>query len=128
MVALLDLTSIDKSIRLTSAHLKLMGHNNSNRPNPNIRTFEHWKEVYDQIVDYLNQIPQCHPFVKWAGGKTQLLLQLEKYSRLHNSIRYFEPFLGGGASFTASSSYYHIGLRIRRPITKGLLRPYSFCC
>ncbi len=37
-----------------------------------------------------------HPFVKWAGGKTQLLEVItshlpEKYNR------YFEPFIGGGA-------------------------------
>lgn len=39
-----------------------------------------------------------YPFVKWAGGKTQLL------SELHRVIpsefdRYFEPFLGGAALF-----------------------------
>ena len=40
------------------------------------------------------------PFVKWAGGKRQLLLEIlprlpEQYGR------YFEPFLGGGALLTA---------------------------
>lgn len=36
------------------------------------------------------------PFVKWAGGKTQLLDEINK--RLPPSYnRYFEPFLGGGA-------------------------------
>jgi DNA adenine methylase len=44
------------------------------------------------------QIPQCHPFVKWAGGKTQLLSELEKYVP-DNFTRYFEPFMGGGAFF-----------------------------
>jgi DNA adenine methylase len=39
-----------------------------------------------------------HPFVKWAGGKGQLLAELNKMipSRFN---RYFEPFLGGGAMF-----------------------------
>lgn len=36
------------------------------------------------------------PFVKWAGGKKQLLDDLLKYSpKTFN--RYFEPFVGGGA-------------------------------
>jgi DNA adenine methylase len=39
-----------------------------------------------------------YPFVKWAGGKGQLLPELDKLiPRQFN--RYFEPFLGGGAFF-----------------------------
>ena len=43
-------------------------------------------------------IPSVGPFVKWAGGKTQLLGELEKYvpSRFQT---YYEPFVGGGALF-----------------------------
>jgi DNA adenine methylase len=42
----------------------------------------------------------CRPFLKWAGGKTQLLPQL--LQRLpQNFNRYIEPFLGGGALFFA---------------------------
>src|SRR5215831_144896 len=39
-----------------------------------------------------------HPFVKWAGGKGQLLSELDKMipGQLN---RYFEPFLGGAAMF-----------------------------
>ena len=40
------------------------------------------------------------PFVKWAGGKTQLLPQIRnKYpDELGKSIvKYCEPFIGGGA-------------------------------
>lgn len=41
---------------------------------------------------------QAKPFVKWVGGKSQLLPELA--SRLpENFSRYFEPFLGGGALF-----------------------------
>ncbi|HEU4443644.1 MAG TPA: DNA adenine methylase [Nitrososphaeraceae archaeon] len=42
--------------------------------------------------------PPIYPFVKWAGGKTQLL-QLLYESAPAQFERYFEPFLGGGALF-----------------------------
>jgi DNA adenine methylase len=42
----------------------------------------------------------CRPFLKWAGGKTQLLPHL--IHRIPNSFnRYIEPFIGGGALFFA---------------------------
>lgn len=42
----------------------------------------------------------CRPFLKWAGGKTQLLDQL--LARAPQEInRYFEPFFGGGALYFA---------------------------
>lgn len=38
------------------------------------------------------------PFIKWAGGKTQLLERLiERLPKKYN--RYYEPFIGGGALF-----------------------------
>ncbi len=37
-----------------------------------------------------------HPFVKWAGGKTQLLDVIETHLP-ETFNRYFEPFVGGGA-------------------------------
>ena len=42
--------------------------------------------------------PKCAPFVKWAGGKRQLLSQIrERMPKKYNN--YFEPFVGGGAVF-----------------------------
>jgi DNA adenine methylase len=38
------------------------------------------------------------PFVKWAGGKQQLLTQYESFFP-DNPARYYEPFVGGGAVF-----------------------------
>ena len=37
------------------------------------------------------------PFLKWAGGKTQLLHEIEHHVPTFQN--YFEPFLGGGALF-----------------------------
>ena len=44
------------------------------------------------------------PFLKWAGGKTQLLTELRKY--IPNDFnKYIEPFIGGGAL------YFHLNHR-----------------
>jgi len=47
--------------------------------------------------------PQAKPFLKWAGGKRQLLAQIEKLfpqELLQGEItRYVEPFVGSGALF-----------------------------
>ena len=39
------------------------------------------------------------PFLKWVGGKGQLLKEIEKYYPFANSkiTKYAEPFVGGGA-------------------------------
>jgi len=44
--------------------------------------------------------PQIKPFLKWAGGKRQLLAEIKKYILEDiNNYAYFEPFLGAGAVF-----------------------------
>jgi DNA adenine methylase len=44
--------------------------------------------------------PAARPFIKWAGGKTQLLPEL--LQRMPPKFgRYYEPFIGGGALFWA---------------------------
>lgn len=55
----------------------------------------------------------ARPFLKWAGGKSQLLTELEK--RLPAAIResriidrYIEPFIGGGALFFYLKNHYTI--------------------
>ncbi len=56
------------------------------------------------------QIPFAHPVLKWAGGKTQLLMQLSQ--RLPPEIksgeinRYVEPFVGAGALFLYITQKY----------------------
>ncbi|MBQ7294280.1 MAG: Dam family site-specific DNA-(adenine-N6)-methyltransferase [Clostridia bacterium] len=42
---------------------------------------------------------EAHPFLKWAGGKGQLLFEIEKYYPFETGqiTKYAEPFVGGGA-------------------------------
>lgn len=70
------------------------------------------------------------PFLKWAGGKTQLLDNLEK--RLPLEIRkskkiedYFEPFVGGGAFFFYLSTNYEIEKAYLSDINKELVLTYN---
>ncbi len=55
-------------------------------------------------VQNLNKIISDYnvkPFLKWAGGKGQLLREIEKQYPFHdyNIKKYVEPFVGGGAVF-----------------------------
>src|SRR5215469_15874337 len=50
------------------------------------------------IVAAFVDLRDVHPFIKWAGGKSQLLPELDKMIPSQFN-RYFEPFLGGGAMF-----------------------------
>jgi DNA adenine methylase len=43
--------------------------------------------------------PAARPFLKWAGGKGQLLSQFQRFYPQKPIKRYFEPFLGSGAVF-----------------------------
>lgn len=45
-------------------------------------------------------LPSARPFLKWAGGKTQLLPAIERHlPALPEDARYHEPFVGSGAVF-----------------------------
>ena len=50
----------------------------------------------------------ARPFLKWAGGKRQLLPEIERYARTP-ARAYYEPFLGGGALF------FHLAANGRLP-------------
>lgn len=48
-----------------------------------------------------NEKKVAKPFLKWAGGKSQLLKEIEQYYPFANKHikKYAEPFIGGGAVF-----------------------------
>jgi len=54
---------------------------------------------------------KAKPFLKWAGGKGQLLKQISDFlpnELKTDEITYFEPFLGGGAVFFHVVQNYRI--------------------
>ncbi len=70
------------------------------------------------------------PFLKWAGGKTQLIPEIEK--RLPKKIkkdkyinRYVEPFVGGGAVFFHLKNNYNIENSFLFDINKELILCYK---
>jgi len=75
------------------------------------------------------RIFQAKPFLKWAGGKSQLLAQF----RLHyppelNSgtiQRYIEPFLGGGAVFVDVAQRHNIAEAYLFDINEELILTYT---
>lgn len=69
------------------------------------------------------------PFVKWAGGKTQLLEEVQKslpaYIHLSDDITYIEPFVGGGAVlFWILQTYPNIKRAIINDINTELICTY----
>ncbi len=56
-----------------------------------------------QRIGVQKHVSRSYPFVKWAGGKTQLLFELDRMIPSEFD-QYFEPFLGGGAMFFHISS------------------------
>ena len=67
------------------------------------------------------------PFLKWAGGKGQLLREIEKYYPFENSAitKYAEPFVGGGAVLFDILSKYELGEVYISDINLELVNAYS---
>lgn len=60
-------------------------------------------------------IDKAHPFLKWAGGKGQLLKQYEQYFPKEYT-RYIEPFVGGGAVFFHLQPYQAVLIDINKEL------------
>jgi DNA adenine methylase len=75
------------------------------------------------------KVPYVRPFLKWAGGKTQLLDEFHK--RLPEEVvagtitRYAEPFIGGGAFFLFLNQNYSIKHCMVCDVNKELILTYK---
>jgi len=71
---------------------------------------------------------KVRPFVKWAGGKTQLIGQINKYLPLELTDgkieRYIEPFVGGGAVLIDVLQKYDVKSAIAMDINADLINSY----
>jgi DNA adenine methylase len=71
---------------------------------------------------------KARPFLKWVGGKGQLLSQFEDYYprelRNRNIQKYFEPFLGGGAVFFEVMQRFNIKNAYISDVNKDLILAY----
>jgi DNA adenine methylase len=77
-----------------------------------------------------SQVINAKPFLKWAGGKTQILSELELRLPLHIKKtgiidRYVEPFIGGGAFFFLLKRDYQIKKAYLVDVNKELVIGYK---
>lgn len=73
---------------------------------------------------------KAKPFLKWAGGKTQLLPAIDSFLpnsfRREKNITYIEPFVGGGAMlFFMLQKYTNIKKAIINDINPHLVKTYT---
>ncbi len=70
------------------------------------------------------------PFLKWAGGKSQLLHEIEKYYPFAdgNITKYAEPFVGGGAVLFDILNKYDLEKIYISDINEQLINTYHIIC
>lgn len=68
------------------------------------------------------------PFLKWAGGKTQLIAEIEKslsYEINKNKFTYMEPFVGSGAVlFWMLNNFPNLQKAVINDINEDLINTY----
>ena len=69
------------------------------------------------------------PFLKWAGGKTQLITEIEKslpFEITNNKFTYIEPFVGSGAVlFWMLSNFPKLEKAVINDINEDLINTYK---
>ena len=74
-----------------------------------------------------NSTNSPRPFLKWAGGKTQLLDEIRKKlpKDLNKNYKYFEPFVGGGAVFFSLMGEFKFEYAYLGDVNKDLILTYN---
>jgi DNA adenine methylase len=78
------------------------------------------------LIKILNSTAK--PFLKWAGGKGQLLEQIQQHfpSKINNrNARYIEPFVGSGAVFLKIANIYELDRYFLLDINEELILVYK---
>lgn len=57
-------------------------------------------------INQLEEVDKLKPFIRWAGGKQNLIKEIYKNINIEGIDRFFEPFLGG-ASFFLNGNFKH---------------------
>lgn len=80
------------------------------------------------LESYTANVAKAKPFLKWAGGKSQLLEQIRNLlpRELENGeiARYVEPFVGGGAVFFDTSQNFPLNEFVLLDINEDLVLAY----
>lgn len=90
--------------------------------------FRHAKQITEMSTAAIHH--RTKPFVKWAGGKTQLIPVIEQILPSsfadQTSVTYIEPFVGGGAVlFHLLQKYQNISKAIINDINPHLIHTYQ---
>lgn len=74
-------------------------------------------------------LTKAKPFLKWAGGKGQLIEQIDSYLPLELKTgkikRYIEPFIGGGALFFHIAQSYEVEELVINDVNEELVLAYT---
>lgn len=73
--------------------------------------------------------PRAKPFLKWAGGKSQLIEQMSQFFPLElgrgEIKRYIEPFLGSGAVFFHITQSHRVGQSFLFDVNEEIVLAYN---
>ncbi|MCL2041252.1 MAG: DNA adenine methylase [Bacteroidales bacterium] len=71
-------------------------------------------------------VKSVKPFLKWAGGKTQLISEIEKSLPELTIDTYIEPFVGSGAVlFWVLGAFTQLGKAVVNDINEDLINTYK---